>query len=371
MKPCPVGRVFLLYIEAPDIVLIENSSMLKRKIFIAIVLLLLVLGAFIGWKFLGPATSTPSGEFFYIKTGSSFADVSNELVEKKYLKSDTWFNYASKILRFKKVKPGRYKITKGMSLFKLVRMLRSGNQSKVNLVITKLRTMEDLSRKAGNLFEFDSLQMISFLRNNDTLKNYGLDTNTVTAIVMPYTYSLNWNSKPEDVFEQFHTAYKKFWTDERKEKADSLKLTPIQVSTIASIVEEETLKKEDKYKIASTYLNRIKIGMKLQADPTVKFAMKNFALKRVTGVHLKTDSKFNTYMYAGIPPGPICTPSIESIDAVLDAPKTDYLYFVASYEFNGSSIFTSNYSDHLKYARLYQQELTRRMDSAQKAGGNK
>ncbi|MGB3089871.1 MAG: endolytic transglycosylase MltG, partial [Chitinophagaceae bacterium] len=176
-----------------------------------------------------------------------------------------------------------------------------------------------------------------------------------------------WNSTPDKIFQQFYTAYQKFWTSERKIKADTLHLTPLQVISLASIVEEETNKKADKYNIASTYLNRIRIGMKLQADPTVKFAMKNFALKRVLGVHLKTDSPYNTYMYAGIPPGPICTPSPETIDAVLDAPKTEYLYFVASHKFDGTSVFTTNFNDHLKYARLYQQELTRRMDSVSKA----
>lgn len=343
---------------------------MKKKIFFAIVLIILIAGAFIGFKFFGPATATPAGEFFYIKTGATYADVKNELVEKKYINSSTWFDYTKKILRYNKIKPGRYKITKGMNLFKLVRMLRSGDQSKLNLVITKVRTREDLARKTGNMFEFDSLQMITLLNNNEKLKEYGLDTNTVMAVVMPYTYSEVWNSTPESVFEQFYAAYKKFWTAERKTKADSLHLSPLEVSTIASIVEEETNKKEDKYNVASTYLNRIRIGMKLQADPTVKFAMKNFSLKRVTGVHLKTDSRFNTYMYAGIPPGPICTPSIESIDAVLDAPKSDYLYFVASHKFDGSSIFTSNYNDHLKYARMYQQELTKRMDSTKKAKEN-
>ena len=343
---------------------------MKKKIFFGIVVLILIAGAFITYKFFGPATATPSGEFFYIKTGSTYADVKNELIEKKFITSTTWFEYAKKILRFNTIKPGRYKITKGMSLFKLVRMLRSGDQSKINLVITKIRTREDLAKKVGNLFEFDSLQMNNLLNNNEKLKEYGLDTNTVMAVVMPYTYSEVWNSTPESIFEEFQTAYKKFWTNERKVKADSLHLTPLEVSTIASIVEEETNKKADKYNIASTYLNRVKIGMKLQADPTVKFAMKNFALKRVTGVHLKTDSPFNTYMYAGIPPGPICTPSIESIDAVLEAPKTDYLYFVASHKFDGTSIFTSNYNDHLKYARMYQQELTRRMDSTKKAKEN-
>jgi UPF0755 protein len=190
------------------------------------------------------------------------------------------------------------------------------------------------------------------------------------AIVMPYTYNLNWNSTPEKIFEQFYTAYKKFWTDKRKAKADSLHLSLLQISSLAAIVDEETNKKDDKLNIASTYLNRVRTGMKLQADPTVKFAMKNFALKRVLSVHLKTDSPYNTYMYAGIPPGPICTPTPETIDAVLNAPKTDYLFFVASHKFDGSSVFTTNLADHSKYARLYQQELTRRMDSAKKANQN-
>ena len=343
--------------------------MKKKKIF-AIAFVLLSLGIFLGYKFLGPATKTPNGEFFYIKTGASAADVSNELVAKKYLPSATWFNFTKKIMGYKKIQPGRYKITKGMSLFKLVKMLKNGRQAKMKLVITKIRTKEKLAEKLGKMFEFDSLQMIRFLNDNQKLSNYHVDSNSVMAIVMPYTYNVTWNSTPVQIFEKFYTAYKNFWTEERKTKADSLHISPIQVSTLASIIEEETNRKDDKYKIASTYLNRVKIGMKLQADPTVKFALKDFSLKRITGQYLTVDSKFNTYKYAGIPPGPICTPSLESIDAVLDAPKTDYLYFVASHNFDGSSIFTSNYADHLKYARLYQQELTRRMDSSKKAKAN-
>lgn len=343
---------------------------MKKKIIIVIILLVLVTAGFFSWKFMGPAVSTGSGEFFYIKTGSTYADVKQELLDKKHIKSSTWFDWASKVLRFKKIKPGRYKLTKGMSLFKLVRMLRAGNQSQVNFIITKIRTREDFARKAGNIFEFDSLQMISFLNNMDSLKTYGLDTNTVTAAILPLTYTLNWNSSPEKVFQNCFTAYKKFWTKERLTKADSLHLTRIEVTTLASIVEEETLKKSDKANIASVYLNRIRLGMPLQADPTVKFAMKDFALKRIRGTHLKFESPYNTYLNRGIPPGPICTPSAESIDAVLNAPATEYIFFVASSKFDGSSIFTTNLSDHSKYARLYQQELTRRMDSAKKANAN-
>ena len=339
---------------------------MKKKIFGGIILLLLIIGGYAGWKLYGPATTIAGSEYFYIETGSTYAGVKEELINKKYINSSKWFDIASKLLKYKKIKPGRYKITKGMSLVTLVRMLRAGNQSQVNFIITKIRTREDFARKAGNVFEFDSLQMINFLNNADSLKDYGLDSNTVTAAIMPLTYTLNWNSSPEKVFQASYTAYKKFWTKERLTKADSLHLTPIEVTTLASIVEEETLKKTDKPKMASVYLNRIRVGMPLQADPTIKFAMKNFALKRITGVHLKTESPYNTYLNRGLPPGPICTPSVESIDAVLDAPKTDYLYFVASSKFDGSSVFTTNLTDHSKYAREYQQELTRRMDSVKK-----
>jgi UPF0755 protein len=213
--------------------------------------------------------------------------------------------------------------------------------------------------------------MISFMNSNDSLAKFDVDTNTVMSIIMPYTYEVNWSSSPEKIVQQFYTAYKKFWNEDRKTKAAAVQLTPLQVITLASIVEEESNKKADKYNIASTYLNRIRSGMKLQADPTVKYAMKNFALKRILGVHLQTVSPYNTYMYAGLPPGPICTPTAETIDAVLDAPVTDYLFFVASYKFDGTSIFTSNLADHSRYAKMYQQELTRRMDSAKKANPGK
>lgn len=343
---------------------------MKRKIILVLVLLLLAVGGYFGYKLFSPAVKNPGKAWFYIQKDDNLASVKKKLADQHFI-GGSGFDLASKLLRFKKVIPGRYMLKDGMSLYKLVRMLRSGDQPNVKVIIIKERTKEMLAGKMGygKKFDlaFDSLQMISYLNNNDSLKKFGLDSNTVMSVIMPYTYDIKWNSTPDKLFQQFYAAYNKFWTAERKIKADSLHLTPLQVITMASIVEEETTRKQDKYNIASTYLNRLRIGMKLQADPTVKFAMKNFALKRVLGSHLQTVSPYNTYMYAGLPPGPICTPSAETIEAVLDAPKTDYLYFVASYKFDGTSIFTSDFNDHLKYARLYQQELSRRMDSASKA----
>src|SRR5688500_6093978 len=215
---------------------------MRKKTFGIIFLLLLAAGGFVAWKIVGPSVSTPAGEFFYIKTGSTYETVKEDLSSQKYIQSTSWFDWTSKILRFKNVKPGRYKITKGMSLWKLVRRLRAGNQSQVNFVITKIRTKEDFARRAGNSFEFDSLQMISFLSNQDSLQHYGLDPNTVTAAILAVTYELNWNSSTEKVFQHCFADYKRFWTKDRLVKADRLHLDRIEVTTIASIGDEETLK---------------------------------------------------------------------------------------------------------------------------------
>jgi UPF0755 protein len=177
---------------------------------------------------------------------------------------------------------------------------------------------------------------------------------------MPFTYTIKWNTTAGKIFQQFYTAYKNFWTAERKEKANKLGISPVQVSTLASIIDEETNSKTDKPNVASVYLNRIAKGMPLQADPTLKFALKNFDLKRLYDTHKRTVSAYNTYLNKGLPPGPICTPQVETIDAVLDSPKTDYIYFVASSAFDGTHVFTTNYTEHIKYARTYQQELNKR-----------
>ncbi len=333
---------------------------MKKKIVFSALAVILLIAGFTAWKFFGPTVHPPEKKFFYVRTGDTYEAVKENLDEQKIIAGETWFNWTSKMIGYKNIKPGRYEIKKGMSLFGLVRMLRNGQQSPVNFVITKIRTKETLASRIGNAFECDSLQMINFLNNPDSLKDYGLDSNTVMAAAMPFTYTIKWNTTPGKIFQQFHIAYKTFWTAERKQKADSLGISPLQVSTVASIIDEETNSKTDKPNVASVYLNRIKKGMPLQADPTLKFALKNFGLKRILNVHKDVQSPYNTYMNKGLPPGPICTPQIETIDAVLDSPKTDYIYFVASSAFDGTHIFTTNYADHIKYARVYQQELNKR-----------
>ncbi len=331
--------------------------MKTRKTLLSIALVLVIVMLIGAWKFFGPAASQPESKFLFVKTGTDYETLKKQLVEEKILNGTMWFGWTSKLIGFSQVKPGKYAINKGMSLVNLVRMLRNGKQTPVDLVITKVRTKEALAARVGKLFECDSTEMLAFLNNPDSLSVFGLDSNTAMSVVRPLTYSMKWNSGAGAIFRQFEQASKIFWNQERNEEAAALSLTPLQVITLASIVDEETNAAVDKPKIASVYINRINQGMPLQADPTVKFALKNFAIRRVLKVHTEVVSPFNTYVHTGFPPGPINTPLASTIDSVLHAPKTDYLYFVASAARDGSHVFTSNYQDHMKYARLFHQEL--------------
>ena len=329
-------------------------------------ILILVLVLFAAWKVFGPSVNIPDEKFLYIKTGETFGQVEDELVSKKIIASPRWFNWTAGAMKFTTVRAGKYEIKKNMSLFELIRMLKNGRQTPVKLVITKLRLKEDLARKLGQQFEFDSTAAFQFLTDNDSLKAFGVDSNTVMATVMPDTYSFHWNSSPKTVYQKLYDHWKKFWNEERKKKASNMQLDPIAVSTLASIIDEEVNLKSEKAKIASVYNNRLKLKMPLQADPTVKFALRDFRIKRVYYKHLAVQSPYNTYANAGLPPGPICTPQPETIDIILNAPQTDYLYFVANSDFSGTHVYTSNYEDHLKYAKKFA-EAQDKQESIRKA----
>ncbi|MEO8569604.1 MAG: endolytic transglycosylase MltG [Ginsengibacter sp.] len=332
--------------------------MKAKKIIVFVFVVVIVTAVFCAWMLFGPTLKSPEGNFFYIHTGSGYDQVKNDLKKNKIISSDFWFKKVAAYSGYdKNVKPGKYKITSGMSIVNLARMLRSGKQVPVNLIITKLRTREDLAKKIANNFESDSIDVINFLNSNDSLLKFDVDTNTMMTIVIPNTYTFIWNTSPQKILKKLYAEEKKFWNDNRLKDADRLHLTPKEVYTLASIVEEETNKQEDKGKIASVYVNRLRKGMRLAADPTIKFAMKNFGLKRIYHKYLTFPSPYNTYVNAGLPPGPICTPSIKTIDAVLQMPETNYIFFVARSDFSGFSDFASTYQEHLIYAKSYQQAL--------------
>ena len=338
---------------------------MKRFLLIILVLLVIVV-ATAAFLFLGPATGfSGAKEYLYIRTNAASRQaVLDSLRKNKIINNEAVFTFVANRLNYwSKIKPGRYEVQNGASVIEIVRMLRNGRQAPVKLTINKIRTKEDLAKLTGRKFEFDSMEMLSFLNNNDSLEEYGVRSETAIFNLLPDTYEYLWNITPGAVYKKFYNTAQKFWNDARKRKAESLGLTPVEAYTLASIVEEETNNNEEKDTIASVYLNRLKKGMPLGADPTIKFSLKDFSIKWIRGEMLQVQSPYNTYRNKGLPPGPICTPSKKTIDAVLAAPKTDYLYFVANSNFNGTHLFSATYAEHLLKAKAYQQEDRRRREA--------
>lgn len=275
------------------------------------------------------------------------------------IKSPSVFSLiASPLGTWDKLKPGRYELKQGDNLLALARMLKNGRQAEIKLVINKLRTKEDFAKLVGKSFATDSASVMQFLVSNDSLQPFHVDTNTVFTNIIPDTYSFYWNTPLNKIFRKLTDTKEAFWNrNERLQKAKALSLTPADVYTLASIVEEETNYDSDKYKIASVYMNRLQKSMPLQACPTIKYAMKDFSLTRIYEKYLSNPSPYNTYHKRGLPPGPICTPSPKTIDIVLNAPRTDYLFFVAKSDFSGYHHFSSTYSEHDQYAKEYQKAL--------------
>jgi UPF0755 protein len=332
---------------------------MKKKIVLLTLAMLILCLAFSIWEVFGSATAFAGDKYFlYIRTGMNYEEVVHSLEENSVVKNISFFKWLAHRFDYPtNIKAGKYEIKKGESLFSIMRQLRNGKQISVNLIITKLRTKEDLAALIGRHFECDSTAMMAFLENNDSLKAYNLDSNTIMTAVFPNTYAYFWNTTPSRIFRKFIAAYHQYWTVEKQQLAAGQKLTPTSAYILSSIIEEETNKNDDKGKIASVYINRLNKGMKLSADPTIKYAMRNFELKRVYQKYLFIESPYNTYTHTGLPPGPICTPSEQTMDAVLNAPRTNYLYFVAKPDFSGYSNFSENFEQHLKYAKAYQKAL--------------
>jgi UPF0755 protein len=337
-----------------------------KKLLLLVFLSAILIAAIAGFLILGPATSFESDHYeLYIRTGMDFGTLDSLIKKDEVISHPAVFKWlANRISYPANIKAGKFEIHKGMSLLNILKMLKNGRQVPVNLVITKLRTREDLASLIGRKFECDSLSFMRFINNTDTLGEFGLDTNTMMTMVFPDTYTYFWNTTPTRIFKKMEAAANAFWTDDRVKQAEAHHLNRVTAYILASI-EEETTRKDDKPKIASVYLNRIATGMRLSADPTVKFALRRFDLKRVYEKYLLVESPYNTYRNAGLPPGPICTPSLESLEAVLHAPDTKYFYFVAKPDFTGYSNFAETYSEHIKNAREYQKALDEQMKIGQ------
>ncbi len=256
---------------------------------------------------------------------------------------------------------GYYKFPARIGDKHLIVRLQLGQQSPINLTFTNtIRTREQLAGRMAKVLLLDSTEVIARLDSAEYMKRYGLTKETAVCLFIPNTYEVYWTMTADQLFDRMYREYNAFWNADRRRKADSLGLTPVEVATLASIVESETRKKEEYPIIASLYLNRLRKGMPLQACPTVIFATGDLKMRRVLKRHLKIDSPYNTYINRGLPPGPIRCAMGSTMDAVLNAPETDYLYMCANPDWSGTHIFSSHYSSHAAAAKAYQEELNAR-----------
>jgi UPF0755 protein len=305
----------------------------------------------------------PSGEEaeFYIPTGADFHYVLTRMGEQDILRDTASFRWVALKKNYPRhVKPGRYVIRSGMSNNRLVDMLRSGDQEPIKLVFNNIRTAEQLAGVVASQLEADSAEILSIFSDRELLAKNQLKPETVLGVFIPNTYDVFWNTSAEDFLDRMLMEYDKFWDRNRMAKAGKLGMEPMEIMTLASIVDEESLYESEESRIAGVYMNRLDRRMRLQADPTVRFASGDMSMTRVLKKHLLIDSPYNTYRYGGLPPGPIVVPSISAIDAVLNYEKHNYLYFCAKEDFSGYHNFATNLSQHNKNARLYQNALNRR-----------
>lgn len=259
-----------------------------------------------------------------------------------------------------RTRTGRYEIKPTTSAFDIYRKLKNGQQDPVNIVVPSVRDLERVAGTMARNLMIDSTAISNALNDEDFISSLGYDKETIPALFIPNTYQVFWNISVEKLFERMKTENTRFWNQDRLNKAKAVNMTPTEVYTLASIVDEETANNAEKPMIAEMYLNRLAIGMPLQADPTVKKAVGDWSLRRILYEHLKVNSPYNTYINTGLTPGPLRIASIAGIDAVLDHANHDYLYMCAKEDFSGTHNFAATYSEHLKNAHKYAQALNAR-----------
>jgi UPF0755 protein len=301
-----------------------------------------------------------SHTYYVYPTTDSDSLITEMLGDYEMLSELAWCLHCS-YLKYEQPKPGHYRFAAKLSNRELIRRLQLGEQTPIKLSFTQsIRTREQLAGYMGKKLLLDSAEVIQRLYDKEYLAHFGLTPETAVCLFIPNTYEVYWTMSANQLFARMYKEYQRFWNEERLAKAKKLGLKPTEVATIASIIASETNKKEEYPTIASIYINRLRKGIALQACPTVIFAVGDFSMRRVLKRHLEIESPYNTYKYRGLPPGPIRLARPDVIDAVLNAPKTDYLYMCANPDFSGTHVFSSSYAKHSAVAREYQRELNRR-----------
>jgi UPF0755 protein len=348
--------------------MVKQKISFFKKIIIAIVLILLVVGGaggYYAYKTIYQSNvnlGDKKSQIIYIPTGSTFDDVVRILGENNILKNRTTFEWLCEKKKYKNaIKPGKYRILAKMSNNALINLLRAGIQEPVEINFNGLHTVGELIIRVGRRIEADSLSLMKAIHDNGYLSKYGFNKDNVQALFIPNTYEFYWNTSVDEFFERMAKEYKTFWTDERKKKARIIGYSQTEATILASIVQgEQCCDNEEKKIIAGLYINRLKVDMPLQSDPTVIFAVGDFTIQRVSTEQTRINSPYNTYVIKGLPPGPIGFAQQTSIDAVLDYEKNNYIYMCAKEDLSGKHYFAKTYEQHQIYAKKYRDAMNNR-----------
>lgn len=306
-------------------------------------------------------TSGNKPEVVLIPTGSTFADVVQVLKSKNLLINEKSFSWTARQMKYAdNIKPGRYTIQPRMNNKDLVGLLRSGKQTPVKVVFNNIRTKDQLAERIGDQLEAPAHALKNLMNDADYMKSLGFNPDNALSMFIPNTYEFYWNTSADQFMQRMKREYGKFWNAERIRKARAIGFRPEEVSILASIVQQETNRDDEKNTIAGVYINRIHKGMRLEADPTLVYALGDFTINRVLNIYKAIESPYNTYKYAGLPPGPICLPTKTSLDAVLNYTRHNFLYFCAKEDFSGHHSFAATYAQHCVNAKRFQRALDRR-----------
>ncbi|MBK6732109.1 MAG: endolytic transglycosylase MltG [Bacteroidetes bacterium] len=330
-------------------------------IIVIVVLLITAMAAYYVYNrvFKSNVITTEESTYLYVPTGTDLAGLTAHLKDQQIINNANTFLWTAEKKRFSKVIPGKYLIEEGMSNNALINLLRSGKQEPVMVTFNNVFTKEQLAGKLAKSIEADSLEFIFYFDTATIFKKLFISQENILTIFIPDTYEFYWNTSAEEFVERMLKEHEKFWKGDRADKAASIGLTPQEVYTLASIVYAETKKADEAKRVAGVYMNRLRLNIPLQADPTLKFALGDFTIQRILKKDMSVNSPYNTYKYTGLPPGPICMPPRNYLEAVLNYEKNDYIFFCAKEDFSGYHNFAVTLQEHNRNAKKYQDALNK------------
>lgn len=297
---------------------------------------------------------------YFIAPETSFDELMTGFRQQEIFENEMAFRFVARFMEFDTPKPGWYEFKKGMNNVEAVRMLRIGEQIPLRITFNNIRLKPELAGRLTRYLQADSAALLQRLNDPEVAQKYGFTTETFPCMFLPNTYQMFWDTDADELLDRMKREYDSFWNETRRAKADSLGMSPVEVGILASIVDAETIHADEKPKIAGVYLNRLERGQRLEADPTVVYALGDFSIKRVLLRHLEVESPYNTYRNAGLPPGPIRVPSLTGIKAVLNAEDHKFLFFCAREDFSGYHSFARTSAEHSRNAARYRRALNRR-----------